>query len=150
MVSDRAGNWTVRSVTLLVWAVAAASAVYWGMKIAGSDPSVPRVAAASRQPPPADPVLVARLLGHTAGPGAPAATAAPAVSRFQLVGVVANRSQMGAALIAVDGKPAKPYRVGSQIDEGLVLQSVQPRRAELGASMDAPPTVTLELPPLPR
>ena len=148
MVSDRAGNWTVRGVTFVVWAVAAASAAYWAMKFAGADPSVPRVAAASRQPAPVDPMVVARLLGHTAGPvtsaAAPAQPSAP--SRFNLVGVVAARSQRGTALIAVDGKPAKPYRVGSAIDEGLVLQSVQPRRATLGPSLDGPASVTLELP----
>ncbi|KQT14050.1 type II secretion system protein N [Ramlibacter sp. Leaf400] len=150
MVSDRPGNWTVRGVTFVVWAVAAASAAYWAMKFAGADPSVPRVAAASRQAAPADPMVVARLLGHTAGtPSAPVAAAQPsAASRFNLMGVVAGKSQQGAALIAVDGKPARPYRVGSVIEEGLVLLSVQPRRAVLGPSMDGPGSVTLELPAL--
>jgi general secretion pathway protein C len=131
-----------------VWAVAAASAAYWAMKFAGADPSVPRVAAASRQPAPVDPMVVARLLGHTAGP-ATAVAAAPqpsAPSRFNLVGVVAGPSDRGTALIAVDGKPAKPYRVGTLIEDGLVLQSVQRRRATLGPSVDAPPSVTLEMP----
>jgi general secretion pathway protein C len=67
-------------------------------------------------------------------------------SRFNLIGVVADRSQHGAALIAVDGRPAKPYRVGSAIDEGLVLQSVAPRSAVLAASPSGPPVVTLEMP----
>jgi general secretion pathway protein C len=148
MVSDRAGNWTVRGVTFVVWAAAAASAAYWVMKFAGADPSVPRVAAASRQPAPADPMVVARLLGHTPGQAAPASVAQPAPSsaRLTLLGVVANRSQRGTALIAVEGKPPRPYRVGSMVDEGLVLQSVQPRKAVLGPSMDGPASVTLELP----
>lgn len=146
MVSDRAGNWTVRSVTFFVWAAVAASAVYWGMKLAGSNPSVPRVPAATRQPAPADPVAVARLLGASGAAAAPAAAQPAAVSRFNLLGIVADKSQHGAALIAVDGKPAKPYRVGASIDESLVLQSVQPRSAVLAASMEGPPVVTLELP----
>lgn len=145
MVTDRASNWTVRGVTFVVWAVAAASAAYWVMKFAGSDPSVPRVAAASRQAAPADPMVVARLLGHTTS-AAPTAVAQPTSSRLSLIGVVADRSQRGAALIAVDGKPAKPYRVGTAVDEGLVLQSVQPRKATLGPSVDGPASVTLELP----
>jgi len=148
MVSDRTGNWTVRGVTFVVWAAAAASAAYWTMKFAGSESSVPRVAAASRQAAPADPMVVARLLGYTAS-SAPTAVAQPSTSsRLSLIGVVADRSQRGAALIAVDGKPAKPYRVGTQIDEGIVLQSVQPRRAVLAASMEGPAVVTLELPTL--
>jgi general secretion pathway protein C len=145
MVTDRASNWTVRGVTFVVWAVTAASAAYWVMKFAGSDPSVPRVAAASRQAAPADPMVVARLLGHTTS-AAPTAVAQPTSSRLSLIGVVADRSQRGAALIAVDGKPAKPYRVGTAVDEGLVLQSVQPRKATLGPSVDGPASVTLELP----
>jgi general secretion pathway protein C len=61
--------------------------------------------------------------------------------------VVANRSQKGAALIAVDGKPPKPYRVGAPVDEGIVLQSVESRRAVL-AGPDGAPVLTLDLPPL--
>jgi general secretion pathway protein C len=89
-------------------------------------------------------VAVARLLG-----AAPAvASAAPSLaSRFTLIGVVASRSQKGAALIAVDGKPAKPFRVGAAIDEGIVLKSVEARRAVL-AGADGSPALTLELPPL--
>lgn len=67
--------------------------------------------------------------GSSSGSGA--ATTALAASRFALTGVVASSSQHGAALIAVDGKPAKPYVVGSRVGEEWVLQSVQPRRAVL-------------------
>lgn len=146
MVTDRTSNWTVRGLTFVVWAAAAASAAYWVMKFAGSDPSVPRVAAATRQAAPADPMVVARLLGHTTGASPAAAAQAPTSSRLTLLGVVADRSQHGAALIAVDGKPAKPFRVGTAIEEGLVLQSVGPRKATLGESVDGPASVTLELP----
>ncbi len=152
MVSSGASNWTVRGVTFLVWAVAAASAAYWGLKISSQGFAVPAAAAGSRQLEPADPAAIARLLGASGG-GAAAQAAAPlpsAASRFQLVGVVADKSQQGAALIVVDGKPAKPYRVGSRVDEGLVLQSVQRRRAVLAESMQGEPVVTLELPTLPR
>ena len=145
MVTDRASNWTVRGVTFVVWAVAAASAAYWVMKFAGADSSVPRVAAASRQAAPADPMVVARLLGHTTS-STPTTVAQPSSPRLSLIGVVADRSQRGAALIAVDGKTPKPYRVGTLVEEGLVLQSVQARKATLGPSVDGPASVTLELP----
>ncbi|MDB5749783.1 MAG: hypothetical protein JWP65_204, partial [Ramlibacter sp.] len=90
-----------------------------------------------------------RLLGGVpAGPGAAAAVpVASLASRFQLIGVAAGASSGGgAAVIAVDGKPGRPYRVGSLVEEGLVLQSVQGRRAVL-AAMGGPPALTLELPP---
>ena len=66
---------------------------------------------------------------------------------FTLIGVLSGRSSGGgAALIAVDGKPAKPFRVGAAVDEGLVLQALGPRQAQLGASMGGPATVTLDMP----
>jgi general secretion pathway protein C len=141
MVSNSGNRWAVAGSTFVLWALVAASAVYWGMKLSSS--AAAPAAPAARSTPPADPAAVARLLGAT-----PLAAAAPASlsSRFTLLGVVSTREHEGAALIAVDGKPAKPFRVGTAVDEGLVLQSVEPRRASLGATMDAPPAVTLELP----
>ena len=56
----------------------------------------------------------------------------------------------GAALIAVDGRPPKPFAVGSAVEAGLVLQSVEGRRARLGPAPGAPAALTLELPPLPQ
>ncbi|MFL6692855.1 MAG: type II secretion system protein N [Ramlibacter sp.] len=146
MVRMRDSNWAVRGMTFLLWAAAAASAVAWGLKLGTPASQGPLGASAYRPPPAPDPALVARLLGQVQG-NAPAAAAAPPLSsRFSLVGVVADRTQQGAALIAVDGRPAKPFRVGSVVDEGLVLQSVQPRRAVLGASVNGPAVVTLDLP----
>ena len=136
--------------TLVLWLLAAGSCVYWGLRIA------PRASSAAALPhsstlAPADPAAVARLLG--ASPASAFPTALPSVSlasRFNLLGVVAARSQRGAALIAVDGKPPRPFRVGTAVDEGLVLQSVQGRRAVLAASADGPAVLTLELPPIKR
>jgi len=147
MVRMRNSNWVVQAVTALLWAAAAASAVAWGLKLGAPASQGQLGASAYRPAPPADPAMVARLLGQVQGSGPVAAAAPPLSSRFSLVGVVADRSQQGAALIAVDGRPAKPFRVGSVVDEGLVLQSVQQRRAVLAASATGPAVVTLELPP---
>ena len=152
MVSSSAGNWTVRGTTFLVWGLAAASVVYWGLKLSASSTVMPPVGGGARQAVPADPMVVARLMGYAPGAqGAAVAAAAPPLSsRFSLVGVVADREQQGAALISVEGRPARTYRVGSRVDEGLLLQSVQGRRAVLAASVDGPAAVTLEMPPLQR
>ena len=69
----------------------------------------------------------------------------PATSRFSLSGVVAQ-GKNGVALLVVDSKPAKPYAVGSRIDDATVLQSVGPRHAVLAASMDAAVGQRLDLP----
>jgi general secretion pathway protein C len=143
MVSNSQNRLFVAGMTFILWALLAASAVYWGMKLAAR-PAGPAIAPlATRTPAPADPVAVARLLGASPAAAAPVASLA---SRFALVGVVASRSHRGAALIAVDGKPAKPFRVGAAVDPGLVLQAVEGRRATLAATADGPPVLTLDLP----
>lgn len=88
-----------------------------------------------------------RLFGVDAPPP-PVEAAPPPSTRFQLVGVVAPRggAQGGVALIAVDGKPARAYRVGATIDGDTVLQQVRQRGASLGPR-DGVANVSLEIPP---
>jgi general secretion pathway protein C len=146
MVTTASGVWGARVVTLLVWALVAGSATAWWLKLSVKAPPAPAVAVALAPPPPADPAALARVLGAQAVALLPNAPPPVAGSRLALVGVVANRSRSGAALIAVDGKPPKPFRVGAKVEEGLVLQSVAPRRAVLGPSASGPASITLELP----
>lgn len=147
MVTNTHSRWATRLGTLVLWAAAGASVVYWGLRLS-SRPSGMSAPVAAAAPAAVDADALARLLG--ASPAAAVAKpAAPApASRFALLGVLSGRaSGGGAALIAMDGKPARPYRVGAQVDAGLVLQSLGPRQAALGASMDGPTTVRLEMPP---
>jgi len=149
MQSNAYSVWRVRGVTFFLFALAAASLVYWALQgwVAGNSAGVALVATAGV--PPLDSRAVARALGAGAVQAADVAAAAPAAGRrFVLQGVVADRSSGGAALISVDGKPAKPFRVGASVDGRLILQSVQGRRAVLAAGMDAPAEVTLDLPAL--
>ena len=144
-VNQSHSRWAVRGGTFFLWAAVAGSAGYWGLKLFAQPSTGVAVVPVARAAPPADPVAVARLLG--ASPQTVAA--APVVSlasRFSLVGVVAARSRRGAALIAVDGKPAKPFRVGNPVEEGLWLRAVEARSAVLAASVDGPAVLTLELP----
>lgn len=148
MVTNSHSKWDVRLGTLALWAAAGASVVFWGLRLsapAGGAPA-PVVLPPTVAP---DAQALARLLGAT--PAAPSAAAAAPVaslaSRFVLIGVLSGRnSGGGAALIAVDGKPAKPFRVGATVDEGLVLQALGPRQAQLGAAMGGAATLTLEMP----
>lgn len=119
-----------RLVTFAIWALLAASAAYWALgasKVRGLT-ALP-VASVPAQ---ADQGAVARLLGQRAS-DVKAPVAAPTNNRFALMGVIARGGAGGAALIAVDGKPARPYRVGSEVDPGLVLQSVEARSATLAS-----------------
>jgi len=139
-VTNTDNNWAVRLATLVLWLLAGGSAVYWGLRLSAPVQGAPVPAVAAPLPAP-DAQALARLLGAV-DPQAPAALPlASVVSRFALVGVLAGRSSgTGAALIAVDSRP------GAQVDAGLVLQSVGPRQARLGAALRSPTLVTLEVP----
>jgi general secretion pathway protein C len=123
-----------RLLTLGLAAVAAASAVAWVLKVQGLQTTVPVAEVAMAPASGVEAAAVAKALGAS-GALAQTQAAVPvlASSRFVLVGVVASGAQ-GAALIAVDGKPAKPYAVGSKVGDDFVLLSVQPRKAVLGSA----------------
>ena len=143
MVSNPGTRWAVAGGTFVLWGLVAASAVYWGMKLGGGGSGAVPGAPAVRSVPPSDPAAIARLLGATPSAAAPVPTLA---SRIQLIGVVADAVHGGAALMAVDGKPPKPYRVGAAVTESLVLQGVEPRRVTLASSLQAPPVLSLDMP----
>lgn len=143
VTTNPSGVWGLRLGTLALWALAGLSLVYWGLQLS-SAPSGGRAAVAPAAPVVADGASVARLLGG--GALAPVVAATATEGRMRLVGVLAGRqSGAGAALIALDGKPAKPYRVGAMVEEGLVLQSVGPYEARLGAARSGPVVMTLEM-----
>ncbi len=144
-------RWPAPTATFVLWLLAAASAVFWALRLAApSDAIAPPPAEARPQAAP-DPAAIAALLGarREVTVEAPRPEAA---SRFSLVGVaseVDKADSQGAALIAVDGQPARPFRVGAQLVEGFVLQSVALRSASIGGSVQGPAAFTLKLPELP-
>ena len=139
--------WPLRITTFVLAALAAGSAAYWALKWSAAVPASQTAAVLIPTPPSVDPLAVARLLGGGQS-GATSAALPAATSQFKLTGVVADRAQGGYALISIDGKPARPVRVGARVNDTLLLQSVTARSAALGASLDTPVTLTLELPRL--
>ncbi len=134
----------------LVWALAAASAAYWGLKLFSSALPVPPQAVLAQ---PSDGLKgdLARVWGADTPATVTAEVAAPPTdTRFTLVGVLSPRqtsgSKVGVALIAVDGKPAKAYRVGAVVEGQQVLQTVGARSATLGLR-GGPALVSLNIPP---
>jgi general secretion pathway protein C len=143
----------LRALTFLVWAAVAGSVLYWGLKLFVSPLRAPaNTTVAQAVPPPVGDLT--RLLGAGPAEPSPQMAEAPVVpgmeSRFQLIGVVAPRTQSagGVALIAVDGKMPKAFRVGASVDGDTVLQGVQQRGATLGVR-GGPAQLSLQLPPLP-
>jgi len=141
-------RWPAVTVTVLLWALAAGSIVFWGLRLAAPAATIvpPAVSGAPAAPP--DPAAVARLLGAQA-PRQVVATAPELASRLVLLGVVADPSGRGAALLAVDGKPARPYRVGAEVVDGYVLKTLDARAATLSAGAAGPAALTLQLPARP-
>jgi len=140
-----AAHWHAPVATTGLWALAAGTAVFWGLRLASPPEPVAAAATMPAASVSADADAVARLLGAVSA--SEAAPAAPeAASRFALSGVVADPFNQGAALISIDGKPPRPFRVGSRVGDGYVLQSVGVRSATLGASVSGPAAFTLQLP----
>ncbi len=144
LMTNAHSSWLPKVVTFALSAVAAASVVYWGLK-EWRIPAPPGISASLLKPAPVTTGMVARALGGGM-PSTASHTAAPPSTRYALVGIVARRSGGGVALISVDGKAAKPVRVGAFIDDRLILQSVEGRRALLAGGINKPTEVTLELP----
>lgn len=130
----------------VLWLAAGLSAGYWVLQAWGRSPTTP-MAAPAMPLPAADTGSVSLALGARSSPAA-GEPAAPAVvaTRYSLIGVVSDRRQQGAALIAVDGQPPKPYPVGAELEGGMVLQSVSGRTVRLGPSMAEPHSMELTLP----
>lgn len=91
-----------------------------------------------------DAPALARLLG--AAPATNPEQVLAATGRLVLVGTVAQGNGGGAALIAIDGKPAKSFAVGSAVEPGLFLTAVGKRSAALAASPTEPATQNLSIP----
>jgi general secretion pathway protein C len=141
-----------RVSAFVIWALLAASLVFWALRLTVRGPSAPPFTV-----PVGEAAAVrgdrSRLFGSGAT-AAPAVAAPQAASRFRLLGVAAppaNAPQgSGIALLSIEGKPARPYRVGAHVDGELMLRAVGPRSATLGpASGENAFTLELPLRPLP-
>jgi general secretion pathway protein C len=144
-----------RIAAFVIWAAVAASVVFWAMRLFVKPAATPAHATvvSSASGFKGD---LSRLFGADDAPpvaAAPAGAPAPSAdARFRLIGVVTPRSlaanSEGLALIAMDGKPPRAYRVGTEVDGEMVLLAVHSRGASLGPRGQAA-QINLSLPALP-
>lgn len=138
---------TARWTAFGLWAAVAASVVYWALKlfVPGTPAPVHAALASTAATPRGD---LTRVFGRDPVPEAE--DEPPPMARFHLLGVVAPRGAAGAregvALISVDDRPPRAYRVGAVVDGETVLQSVRARGAALGPR-GGPAQVSLDIPP---
>jgi general secretion pathway protein C len=127
----------------LVWGAVGLSLAYWGLALWGavSEQAVPVMPERSESP---DSQQVARALGAGASQATTASVPSPA--RHALIGLATDAAGRGVALIRTDDSPARSYRVGATLPDGMVLLALGPREAGLGTSAEGPVSVRLELP----
>lgn len=114
---------------LLAWGVAGWLAAAWGWRLWGQAQGVAPAAPPPSSAPVAQAETMARALGGGEGlaatpPPAPAAVAATGAA-WRLLGLVADGGGRGAALLATDGQPAKPYRAGAALPDGWRVQRIE-------------------------
>jgi general secretion pathway protein C len=132
----------------VLWCAAAASAVFWVLNFPSGSAvqGIPLVQGAA-QATGASSVQASAHMARVWGVQAPAPELSIAQSaRFQLWGVVAGASGQGSALIAVDGQPPRAFRVGQTVTDGVVLQSLGQKQAQLGVSTQGAALFSLSLP----
>ena len=129
-----------------IWALVAASAAFWGIKVFAATRPVPPGAQAPQAVAANGPMV--RLFGAVVVAAQAAPVSHPESERFQLVGVIAppgGAAQGGFAIITLDGQPARTWRVGATVDGNTSLLSVSKRGAEFGPP-GGPTAFTLQLP----
>jgi general secretion pathway protein C len=143
MVISSTSLWPPRVGAFVLAAAAAASAVYWTLQVQSVQVQAPLVSVESVTPAAVDSAAVARALGANPQVAGPVVADVSVSSRMVLAGIVAANKGSGAALIVVDGKPAKPFQVGAKVVDNWVLSRVQPRTVSLS---QGGAEVVLELP----
>lgn len=140
-------SWMPRLAAFVLALLLAGSVVFWLLRwpVHEAGTALPTPANTEDQPI-ANVAQVAHLLGAGQAP-VPVSAAPDAAGRFRLTGIIASAQGQGVALVSIDGKPPKPYSVGSQLEDGLMLQSVEKRRVALAVDAKAPVQLQLELPP---
>lgn len=136
--------WTLPLFTLFIWLLAGFCASYWVLKFVTTKPLV-ATTAQSLPNAAIDTKAIAKLLGAVEGEVNKPMNVVPS-TKFVLSGLAFTTGGRGVALIALDEKPAKPYRVGSLVADDLVLKSISKNSAVLGSSMKSPDALTLEMP----
>ena len=136
--------------TLTIYCGIGASVAYWALSWPVASTAISATPVASPAPTECPNCARVDALAPLLGARAAAVAAAPHESgNLQLSGVIAHGDGRGVALIAAPGQPARSYRVGSPVQDGLLLQSVGTRKALLSDSMQSKVQQVLELPPSP-
>ena len=132
---------------MLLFAALCAIVAGWVLQLAAPRSPIAPVGAVAQGQAPTDLAAAGRLFGGVERASPAAAAAAP--SNIQVAGVLAAGAR-GVALLAIDGRPAKPYAVGDPVGDGLKLVSVTGDAVELDRGgralrIAAPPRASIDV-----
>jgi len=142
-----------RLFSFITWALCAMGVAYWGMAWFASPLHAPphTVSVGLSDMPKTDPQRLLSLSAQAAAPEESSVSQSAVSQRVQLVGLMAgtpNHTDAGIALLVVDGKPAKAFRVGQSIDGELTILSISRQGVTIGLPGDQT-GVTLDAQSLP-
>ncbi len=130
-----------RIFAFLVWAACAFGLAFWGLRWLAKPMSVPDYSAAVSMvnAPRSDMTRLLTAPETAASAAAPASDQSALAARIQLIGLMATPSGQGAgvALLTVDGKPAKAFRVGQLVDGEHVILAITKQGVNIGLPNDA-------------
>ncbi len=137
-------RWLPRLVTVFLAVLLAASLVFWWLKIAAG-PTAPPAPTLVRENTTAPPRELTALFPQVQ---------VSADSNFKLIGVIAEASGAGRALISVSEAPAKPYATGAELSPGVKVQRIEKRsvvldRSGAQSSLSLPAVKIATMSPLP-
>jgi general secretion pathway protein C len=110
-----------RLLAVALFAALCAIVAGWALQLLAPRAPIAPAGPIAQGQPGLDVALASQLFGGA--PRTPAAVQAAAPSNIQVTGVLAA-GERGVALLAIDGRPAKPFAVGDTLDGGLKVVSV--------------------------
>jgi general secretion pathway protein C len=135
-----------RIVSVLLFAALCAIVAGWALQLLAPRAPIAPAGAVAQAQPPTDLGAAGKLFG---GAPRPADAVAAGPSNIQVAGVLAAGPR-GVALLAIDGRPAKPFAVGESVLEGTTVRAVSADAVELERAgrplrLAAPPRGSLEV-----
>ena len=116
-----------RIVSVLLFAALCAIVADWALQLLAPRAPIAPTGAVAQAQPPTDLSAAGQLFG---GAPRPVEAGADGPSNIQVAGVLAAGPR-GVALLAVDGRPAKPFAIGEVVVAGTTVRSVTGEAVEL-------------------
>ncbi|MEI7447498.1 MAG: type II secretion system protein N, partial [Burkholderiales bacterium] len=133
-----------RIVSVLLFAALCAIVAAWALALLAPRPPIAPAGAVAAAEGPVDLSAAGQLFGGVPQAVSSATVAAP--SNIQVAGVLATAGR-GVALLAVDGRPAKPFAVGEPVADGLRVRAVTADAVELDRGEGGGSPMRLPAPP---